>query len=321
MGIPGPAPYPADMSALTIRDHPSLHDPVLVVAFAGWNDAADAASGAVHFLQRQAPTRPFAEIDPDDFFVFTETRPTVKLIHGQTRAIQWPATEFRVCTIEQAPQDLILGLGREPNLKWKTFAGHIVEVAEAVGAEEIVTLGALLADTPHTRPVPLTGSSSDPERSQRFGFQASRYEGPTGIVGAIGDACRRAGAMHTSLWASVPHYVSGGHNPKATRALLEKLSTMYDLGLETAALDARVLRYEAQINEALKANHDVLEYVRRLEEAIDSGGERPVLHAGDRSASIRWHEDVPPDNAPPLESQDVLEEVDRLLRGDDQPDP
>ncbi|MEE9276845.1 MAG: PAC2 family protein [Dehalococcoidia bacterium] len=289
------------MSSLTIHHRPRLRNPILVTAFLGWNDAAESASGALRYLRRHGRTVPFAEIDPDEFFVFTEQRPQVRFADGQTREIRWPLTDFTTMEPEHGEHDLILALGTEPNLRWKAFAGLVLELAREMQVEEIVTLGALLADTPHTRPVPLTGGASDPARAEELGFEPSTYEGPTGIVGALSDALRRAKMPQISLWASVPHYVSGRQNPRATLALLRRLSDIYSLGLDLDNLTARSRRYEAQVTEALKRNPEMQEYVNKLEAASEDGSDEMPGH--------------------PLRSSDVLREVDRLLRGDESQDP
>ncbi len=290
------------MASLTVHDVPALRDPVLMLAFYGWNDAADAATDALRYVRRTArgsrKDERVAEIDPEDFFVFTEHRPTVSITKGTTREITWPTTEFTVARLETASQDLIVGIGTEPDLKWKTFTGHVLTLMERLGVNEVVTVGALLADTPHTRPVPVSGGASDPKRAADLGFQPSSYEGPTGIVGAIGDACRRKGLEHISLWASVPHYVTGGRNPKAMHALLSRLNDVYTLGLDLSDLERRSNRYERQVSEALKDNPDVQDYVRNLE-ATQSVDETPSV------------------DTPPLSSQDVLDEVQRLLTKDE----
>ena len=249
------------MTALNIFSHPTLRRPILVTSFLGWNDASESATGALRYLRRRVRTKPIAEIDPDDYFVFTEQRPTVRLIEGQTREIKWPSMNFTPMPREESEHDFILALGTEPHLKWKAFAADLLEYARAMQVEEIVTLGALLADTPHTRPVPLSGGASDPARAAELGFTGSRYEGPTGIVGVISDLCRQENIPHISVWASVPHYVSGGQNPRATRALLHRLAEIYKLDLDLRDLDARSRRYEVQVSEALEQNPEMREYV------------------------------------------------------------
>ena len=300
----------AGMSAITFHYRPTLRDPVLVLSFLGWNDAAESASGALRYLRRRARTEIFAEIDPDDFFVFTEQRPHVRLREGETREIRWPRTDFTPAQLASAEHDLILGLGTEPHLRWRAFSALVLEVAEEMGVEEVVTVGALLADTPHTRPVPLSGGAHPAERMRELGFEPSSYQGPTGIVGAIGDLCRRKDLRHVSLWASVPHYVSGGQNPRASQALLSKLSEIYGLGLDLNDLDGRARRYEAQVSEALQGNEEMQEYVARLESA--GGAEAQDREEGEEPADGEGEE---PRAGTPLSSREALKEIDRLLRG------
>ena len=292
------------MDALTIREHPPLDRPILVAAFLGWNDAAESATNAVRFLRRLKPTKHFAEIDPEEFFVFSEQRPHVRLTLGRQREISWPTMDFTYLQLDQPKTDFVLGLATEPHLKWKQFTRLIVQLAKDVDAREVVTLGGLLADTPHTRPVPLTGIASDPERARALGFTPSQYQGPTGIVGVLNDACRRENLPYVSLWANVPHYVAGIHNPRATQALLRELSEIYSLDLKLGDLDGRSLRYESEVNNAIKDNPDIQEYIARLEAAADDEDD-----------------DEPPTPRPELHSSDVLAEVDRLLRRDETPEP
>lgn len=294
------------MSALTFHYRPKLREPVMFLSFLGWNDAAESASGAIRYLRRRARTERFAEIDADDFFVFTEERPHVRLRDGQTREIRWPTTNFTPARMEEAPRDFILGLGTEPHLRWKAFAGHVAAVATEMGVTEIVTIGALLADTPHTRPVPLTGGANPVERMLELGFEPSSYQGPTGIVGTIGEMCHNEDIAHVSLWASVPHYVAGGQNPRATKALLTKLNEIYGLGLDLTDLEGRAKRYEAQVAEALKGNDEMQDYVAKLEDAAGQTEDRPQLTAGDGT---------------PLKSSEALEEIDRILRGGEDDSP
>lgn len=294
------------MDALRIHREVDLRDPVLLIAFYGWNDAAESATDVIRFLRRAGlraggEKEAVAEIDAEEFFVFTEQRPTVRITEGMSRAIDWPVTDFTVARLPGAERDLVLGLGTEPHLKWRTFTRLVLELMDRLRIDEIFTLGALLADTPHTRPVPVSGGASNPERAIQLGFQPSRYEGPTGIVGALGDACRAAGREHLSLWASVPHYISGGKNPRATHALLSRLGDLYGLELDLGELDRRGARWQIQVSEALKDNPDVQSYVQNLEQARDEGGEPSS--------------ETP--SGPPLSSEDVLNEVNRLLAGDE----
>ncbi len=288
--------------ALTIDSLPEdLRRPILVMSFFGWNDAAEAATDAVRFLRNIEPTAAFATIDPDEFFVFSEHRPTVKWIDGDQarREMVWPVTDFTVLRRPESEHDLILGMGREPDLRWRRYCAALLQVVEAMRVEEVVTLGALLADVAHTRPTGVTGGSSNPERQRQFGFRSSRYEGPTGIVGSLGDACRLAEVSHMGFWASVPHYVTSRHNPGATKALLSELDRVLGLDLDLHHLDGAQERYRAQIESALQDKPDIRDYVRNLEQQADQ-------ESADESAAPE-----------PLDSDDIMEAVDRLLRGEE----
>ena len=213
------------MAELNVAERrPSLERPVLIAAFRGWNDGGQGASLAAGYLAKTWDAQRFAEIDPEGFFDFQSTRPQVKLEEGFTRRIDWPETVFYHARPDGMDRDAVLLLGVEPNLRWRTFAGLVVDFARELGVELVVTLGALLADVPHTRPAPVTGSATDPDLIEQLGLQASRYEGPTGIVGVVHDACKRAGIASASLWAAVPHYVSLAPSPKAAGALCERLA-------------------------------------------------------------------------------------------------
>ena len=289
------------MSALEYSQLPDdLRDPVLILAFFGWNDAADAATDAVKYLRNLSQSPAFATIDPDEFFVFTEHRPTVKWIDGDDarREVVWPVTDFTALRLPSAEHDLILGLGTEPDLRWRAYCNLILDVAQTAQAAEVLTLGALLADVAHTRPTNISGGSSSLARSRELGFEPSRYEGPTGIVGSVGEACRIAGLDHMGLWASLPHYVTSRHNPGATKAILEQLGRIYGIDFDLTHLDRAMERYRREVDGALEDKPDVRDYVRSLEERADREHPQPAQ------------------SEPQLESREVLDEIDRLLRGD-----
>ena len=251
------------------QDRPPLRRPVLIAAFEGWNDAADAASTAVRYLRDRWSARPFATIDHEDFYDFTATRPQVRLVNGLTRRIEWPETELSWATLPGTSRDVIVLLGHEPQLKWRTFTEQVVAVATDLNVELIVILGALLADVPHSRPVRVTGTAADAELVRRLGLGRSTYEGPTGIVGVLHEAFSKSHLPSASLWAAVPHYVAATPSPKASLALVERavdlLSTTVDIeDLAIAAAD-----YERQVNEVVAADDDVVAYVRRLETSTD----------------------------------------------------
>ena len=248
------------------QDHPQLRRPVLVAAFEGWNDAADAASTAARYLGERWSGRTFATLDPEEFYDFSSTRPQVHLAEGITREIVWPTNTFMAATLPGSQRDAVVFLGVEPQLKWRTFCSEITGVARELGVEMVVTLGALLADVAHTRPVRVTGTAADPELVRRLGLERSRYEGPTGIVGVLHDACNRADIPSASLWAAVPHYVAATPSPKATLALVERTTALLASPLTTTDLEIAAASYERQITEVVEADEDVRDYVERLED-------------------------------------------------------
>src|SRR6476659_9719851 len=254
---------------------PTLRRPALVAAFSGWNDAADAAIDAVRWLARSVSARVFATLDTEEYLDFQAARPTVELVDGVIREIQWPALAFSAGTLPGGGRDLVLLLGVEPNLRWPTFCDDVISVARTTGCELVVTLGALLGDTPHTRPIKCTGSATDEVLAARLGMQRSRYEGPTGIVGVLHDAVRRAGFASASVWAPVPHYVATPPNPKATRALLDRLGDLLDLGLDLTDLDIAASAWERSVSEVVAGDSDVSSYVERLETRYDTADDGP----------------------------------------------
>ena len=219
-----------------------------------------------------------AELDPEDFYDFQVTRPTIRLADGQTREVDWPLNTVFAARAPNAERDLVLVSGIEPNMRWRTFAGAVLEVAERLDVEMVVTLGALLADVPHTRPVPITGLASDPDLVERLNLQRSNYEGPTGIVGIVHDACRRRGLTSASLWAAVPHYVAAVPNPKAALALLRRLEGFTGIAIEASELEEAMGRFETQVDRAVASNPEIEELVRRLESEQDDA---PVLETED----------------------------------------
>src|SRR5438874_1940723 len=267
-------------------DRPKLRRPVLVAAFEGWNDAADAATTAVRYLRDRWEARPFAEVDPEDFYDFSATRPQVRLDEGLTREIVWPANELSAASIPGLDRDVIVLLGVEPGLHWRTFCTEVVGAAQELGVEMMVTLGALLADVPHTRPVRVTGTAADADLVRRLGLQRSRYEGPTGIVGVLHDAFSKANVPSASLWAAVPHYVAATPSPKATLALVERASELLGSSVSTTALEIAAASYERQVSEVVESDDDVSEYVHRLEESSDDGEDDDLeLTSGDALAA------------------------------------
>jgi predicted ATP-grasp superfamily ATP-dependent carboligase len=254
---------------LRIHERPDLERPILLSAFRGWNDGGQGASLAAGYLARLWNAERIADIDPEGFFDFQATRPHVKLVDGLTRHIDWPETAFYRARPGSFDRDIVLLLGVEPNLRWRTFTGLVVDYATELGVELVVSLGSLLADVPHTRPSPVTGSASDPELVERLGLQASRYEGPTGIVGVLHDACRRQSVPSVSLWAAVPHYVSLTPSPRAALALCERLASLLDVHIDVTELKDAADGYVEQVSRAVAADADTQAYVDDLEQRAD----------------------------------------------------
>ncbi len=261
------------MANLIWSDRPRLRDPLLVCAFNGWNDAGEAASAALGFLIESFGAEEVAAIDPEEFFDFSETRPTVTLSNGRARIIEWPELAFHAATVTGSERDLVLLTGPEPSLRWRTFTRTIIEAAQELGAREMVTLGALLADVPHTRPTHITGLASDDSLIERLGFERSSYEGPTGIVGVLHDAFAKADLKSSSLWASVPHYVAAAPNPKAALALVRKFEGLARMAVDASALEEAAEDYERQVSAAVASDPDVKAFVERLEQSADESEE------------------------------------------------
>jgi len=258
---------------LRIAERPTLRRPVLIAAFRGWNDGGQAASLAAGYLTRLWQAHRFADIDPEGFVDFQTTRPLVSLDEGMTRRIEWPENVFHAGAITGADRDAVLLIGVEPSYRWRTFTELVVGLARELGVELVVTLGALLADVPHTRPAPVTGAASDPSLVEELGLQHSRYEGPTGIVGVLHDACRVAGLPSVSLWSAVPHYVSLAPSPRAARALCERLGGLLDLRIDVTELLEAEKTYAEQVSEAVASDPETAAYVADLERRADTMGE------------------------------------------------
>jgi len=274
-----------------------LRQPVLVAAFRGWNDAGDAASFAAAHLERVWSASELASIDPEDFYDFQAVRPQVELIEGVTRKITWPSNEFMAAKLDGVEHDVIVLVGTEPSTKWRTFANLIVETARAHGVKLVITLGALLADVPHSRDVPITGTAVDPELIERLDLQRSRYEGPTGIVGVLHEAFSQAGIDSASLWAAVPHYLAVTPNPKAALALVERATQLVGVAAEIDDLQRATSVYEERVTEMVSSDEDVQAYVRMLEDRTD---ERENL------------EEMDPTQMP--SGDDIAAELERFLR-------
>ena len=255
---------------LRIYERPTLEHPVLIGAFRGWNDGGQAATLATGYLARLWEARKFADIDPELFVDFQATRPQVSLEEGRTRKIEWPENAFFRARIPGTNRDAVLLIGVEPNYRWRTFSELVADLAGDLGVELVVTLGALLADVPHTRPSPVTGAATDPKLVDELGLQLSRYEGPTGIVGVLLDACRRAGIPSVSLWAAVPHYISLAPSPRAARALCERLSGVLGAEIDVGELEEAEKSYVEQVSEAVASDSETAAYVEELEHRADS---------------------------------------------------
>jgi len=246
-----------------------MTQPVLVAAFEGWNDAAEAATGVIDHLLAEYPGQRFAEVDPEDYYDFQVNRPVISVGDRGVREITWPATAAISTTIPDGP-DLIVIRGIEPSMRWRSFISEIIGLAFELDVDRVVTIGSLLADTPHTRPVPVTSVASDPVIAERLGVELTRYEGPTGIVGALTEGFTRAGIETLSFWAAVPHYVSQSPCPKATLALLRALEDALDVALPPGDLEEEALAWERGVDELAHDDDEVAEYVRSLEEARDT---------------------------------------------------
>ncbi len=244
-----------------------LRAPALVCAFDGWNDAGDAATAALQFVGSSLGAARFATIDPEEFFDFQATRPKIRLVEGRVREIDWPETELYSAHVPRAPRDLVLLQGPEPSMRWRTYCEQIVDVAEALGIQLVVTLGSLLADVPHSAPVAITGIASDETLVERLDLRRSSYEGPTGITGVLHAACAAAGLPSASLWASVPHYVAAAPNPKAALALTRKLEGLVGVSVDASELEEAAIDYERQVSLAVESDPEVQAFVERLEKA------------------------------------------------------
>ncbi|HEY4897513.1 MAG TPA: PAC2 family protein [Solirubrobacteraceae bacterium] len=271
-----------------------LRAPAMVCAFQGWNDAGDAASSAVSFLSSSLDAKRFARIDSEEFYDFQANRPMIRFGENEKREISWPTVEIFEALAPRAPRDIVLVQGIEPSMRWRSFCGHVVDLAEALGVQIVVSLGALLGDVPHTRPVALSGHASDTGLLERLGIQPSAYEGPTGIVGVLHTACADAGIPAASLWAAVPHYVAAAANPKAALALLRRVEALIGVSIDVTELESAAGDYERQVGLAVQSDPDIQAFVERLELAADS------------------EEDTAPDELP---SGDVIaREFQRFLR-------
>ncbi len=245
---------------------PPLRSPVLIAAFEGWNDAGDAATGVVEALELAWEAKPLAVIDPDDYYDFQVNRPSVSMADGLTRRIEWPTTRLSTCTPPAAGRDVVLLRGLEPNMRWRGFCDEILSLCHDLEVDLVVLLGALLSDNPHTRPVPVSGSASDPEAARRLSLPGSTYEGPTGIVGVMQDAASRSGLAAISLWAQVPHYVSQPPCPKASLALMRRLEDALDFPVPVGELPEAAQSWQETVDQLASEDEEMTDYVRQLEQ-------------------------------------------------------
>ncbi len=289
------------MDALKVHSRPAdLRRPILIMAFGGWNDAAESATTAVRYLGTSFHAEKFAEIDPEEFYHFGLSRPYVRFKPGSEteREITWPATEFSLARTSELARDVIVGVAVEPHLRWKAYCHLVLDLARSCEVGLVLTLGALLAEVPHTRPVRLSGSASDPELGARLGVRPSRYEGPTGIVGVLNIACREQGLATATLWANVPHYISGIENPKATLALVRRVAPLVGATLDTSDLEEAGKQFDANLKEIVAQNNKIANYVKKLE-SRDTEEPAPAAPGG-------------PSDLPP--ASELVAEIEQFLR-------
>ena len=273
------------MSELIVSSRPELRSPVLVAAFRGWNDGGQGATLGGGFLAKQWEAEPFAEIDPEYFYDFQAVRPNVSLEVGLTRKLEWPSNTFLHAPIPGLDRDAVILLGVEPNLRWKTYTALVLELVQDLEVELVVTLGSLLADVPHTRPAPVSAAASDPTLVEELGVEPSRYEGPTGIVGILLDACRQAELPAVSLWAAVPHYVSLAPSPRAALALSKRLGELLGTEIDVAELEQASEEYAEQVTEAVASDAETAAYVEELERRVDLMEAAEELPSGESLAA------------------------------------
>ena len=289
------------MDHLKVHELPEgLRRPILIMAFTGWNDAAESATTAARYVATSFAAEKFAEIDPEEFYHFGLTRPLVRYTADNEREIVWPATEFSVTRSSALPRDLVVGVAAEPHLRWKTYCASVLELAHRCGISLVLTLGALLAEVPHTRPVRLSGTATDPELRALLGARTSRYEGPTGIVGVLNTICRERGMPTASLWANVPHYISGIENPKATLALVKRVLTLLPATTDLSDLDEAVTQFDQNLAEIVSQNAKIAGYVTKLERAAKDDEDESAAAGGRVS-------DLPP-------ASELVAEIEQFLR-------
>ena len=290
------------MTQVTIHERPGrLRRPVLLLAFGGWNDAAESATTAARYLSTAFGAEKFAEIDPEEFYHFGLSRPYVRYKSGSEaeREIVWPTMDFSVARTPGLSRDLVIAVAGEPHLKWRSYCAAILELAQRCQITLVVTLGALLAEVPHTRPIRISGSASDPELAARLGVKPSRYEGPTGIVGVLNTACREQGLETASVWANVPHYISGIENPRATLALVQRVAPLLGATVDVGDLDEAVKQFDSNLKEIVAQNTKIANYIKKLE-SRDAAEETPPAPKAGQS-------DLPP-------ASQLVAEIEQFLR-------
>ena len=283
------------MDAIRRFSKPVLRRPRAILAFEGWNDACEAASGVAEFMLEVADVaEPFAVIDPEEFFDFQVRRPTVAIDDGGTRSLSWPTTKFFAVRYPGDERDLVVVVGEEPSFRWKTFARHVTRLLAEMDVEEVVLLGAFIGQVAHSRPVPIFGVATDPALVMRHGLLGSSYEGPTGIVGVLQEACREVGMPAISLWAATPHYLAANANPKAVLALTGRTCEILDIRLDVRALETATTEFDERVGQAMESSEELADYVQDLE------GEDPER----------------PDLDPAL-TEDLVNEIETFLRDQD----
>jgi proteasome assembly chaperone (PAC2) family protein len=288
---PGRPPGSENGSHLTWLRSPRLRRPIVLAAFEGWNDAGDAATSAVRHIRDRLRAETFAELDPEEFFDFTSTRPTIEIVDGHSRRLNWPSTEL-AANDRNGDGDIVTLIGNEPQLKWRTFCDEVIDVARAVDARLVVVLGALLAEVAHTRPTEVFGTTYDTELPDDLGLETSNYEGPTGIVGVLHAACLDAGIPSVSLWASVPSYVPGAPSPKAALALVQSAADLLPVEVPVTDLEIAAAAYERQVSRLVSEDEETATYVSQLESRFDD----------------------PDDEDEELDAEVLVEEVEQFLR-------
>jgi len=273
------------MSELIVSSRPDLRRPLLVAAFRGWNDGGQGATLGGSFLAKQWGAESFAQIDPENFYDFQAVRPNVSLEDGLTRKLEWPSNTFLHAPIPGLDRDAVILIGVEPNLRWKTYSALVLELVQELEVDLVVTLGSLLADVPHTRPAPVSAAASDPTLVEELGVEPSRYEGPTGIVGVLLDACRQAGIPSVSLWAAVPHYVSLAPSPRAALALCRRLGELIGTDIDAGELEQAGEEYSEQVTEAVASDAETAAYVEELERRVDLMEAAEELPSGESLAA------------------------------------